>query len=229
MNEGQQLSYQGHQVALYPLGYVNITANPWSANHVVSGVSNSGCWDNGWYQTYYRPLYAPFSMTCQYSAGSSGSLGHGQLWTSNDTVWLPGYSEPQYASFMVLHSNTQYYGQGASIAQGTHFFDTGEYGLSSGPHVHMILMVGRRTTVFPAGYNPSSGYNIWYSPNPPGSIADYFYLTGEPGVGSGGYGGQNFKTWDQPPEPPEPPTGNTALLTAMLERRKRWKRIIMTS
>ncbi len=223
MNEGQQISYQGHEVALYPLSYVNITANPWSANHVVSGVSNSGCWDNGWYQTYYRPLYAPFSMTCYYSAGSAGSLGHGQLWVSNDTVWLPGYSEPQYASFMVLHSNTQYYGVGASISQGTHFFDTGDYGLGTGPHVHFILMVGRRTSVFPAGRNPTYG-NIWYSPNAPGTIADYFYLSGEPGVGSGGYGGLNWKTWDGPV------SIDTALLVAMLERKKKkWKHILMTS
>lgn len=228
MNEGQQVSYQGHEVALYPLNYVNITAGPWASNHTVVGVSNSGCWDNGWYQTYYRPLYAPFSMTCYYSAGSAGSLGHGQLWVSDDEVWLPGYSEPQYASFMVLHSNTQYYGVGDSISQGTHFFDTGDYGLGTGPHVHMILMVGRRTSVFPAGRNPTYG-NIWYSPNAPGSIADYFYLTGEPAVGSGGYGGQNFKTWHEQPEPPGP-SGNTALLAAMLERRKRkWKHIVMTS
>lgn len=229
MNEGQQISYQGHEVALYPLPYVNITAGPWASNHTVVGVSNSGCWDNGWYLTQHRPLYAPFSMTCYYSAGDTPTgNGHGQLWVSNDTVWLPGYAEPQYASFMVLHSNTQYYGYGDSISQGTHFFDTGDYGLGSGPHVHMILMVGRRTTVFPVGWNANYG-NIWYSPNAPGSIADYFYLTGEPGVGSGGYGGQNFQTWTQPPEPPTP-TGNTALLSAMLERRKRkWKHIIMTS
>lgn len=227
MNEGQKLSYNGYEVALYPLSYVNITANPWAANHIVEGVSNSGCWDNGWYLTQRRPLYAPFSMTCYYSAGDlpTGN-GHGQLWVSNAPVWLPGYSEPQYASFMVLHSNTQYYGVGDSISQGTHFFNTGDYGLGSGPHVHMILMVGRRTSVFPAGRNPSYG-NIWYSPNAPASIADYFYLTGEPGVGSGGYGGQNWKTWDGPIQPGI----NTALLIAMLERRKRkgWKHTIMIS
>lgn len=225
MNSGDTATYQGYEVALWPLEYVNITAGPWAANHIVEGVSNSGCWDNGWYLTHHRPLYAPFSMTCYYSAGSAGSLGHGQLWVSNDKVWLPGYSEPQYASFMVLHSNTQYYGVGDSISQGTHFFDTGDYGLGTGPHVHFILMVGRRTSVFPAGHNPSYG-NIWYSPNAPANIADYFYTTGtEPFVGSGGAGGLTWKTWEGSPIGPTPGEQLAAAILALFKLRKEKKRV----
>ena len=44
MNSGDKLKYLGYEVLLYPLEYLNITADPNSPNHVVSGVSNSGLW-----------------------------------------------------------------------------------------------------------------------------------------------------------------------------------------
>lgn len=225
MNSGDTVTYQGYEVALWPLEYVNITAGPWASNHIVEGIANSGCWDNGWYQTQRRPLYAPFSMECIRSYPTGSSNGHGQLWRSLDKVWLPGESQPQYATFMVLHSNTLYYGQGDTISQGTHFFDTGDFGLGSGPHVHFIIMVGYYNQAFPVGTNPTYG-NIWYSPNAPANIADYFYLTGtEPFVGSGGAGGLTWKTWEGSPIGPTPGGQLAAAILALFKLRKEKKRV----
>lgn len=197
MYEGEVLSYQGCEVALYPLNYVNITATPSAVNHVVTGVSNSGLWDNGWYgDSTIRPLFAPFTMTCQQSYPTGNANGHTQKWVSTAPVWLPGYEEPQYATFSVSHSDTLYYSVGDTIAQGTHFYNTGTFGIGSGAHVHFCLYVGQRASMFPTGSNPNGYGNIWYSPSPPGTIADFFYLDpSDLPQGSGGYGGLDWQFW----------------------------------
>ena len=174
MNRGDQAVYNGYEVCLWPLEYVGITGTPSSANHVVSGVSNSGLYDNGWYQSQIRHLYAPVTLEliATYNDGA-----HTQQWASVDPVWLPGFNDPQYITFICSHSDNLYYTQvGTIIQQGTHFYDTGTYGLGTGAHVHLGLCIGRRTNAFPTGYNAYVGGNIWYSPNPPNTIADYFYI-----------------------------------------------------
>lgn len=228
MNSGQQLSYDGYEVLLYPLEFVNITAGPDAANHIVTGVSNTGLWDNGWYINQYCPLYAPCSMHCIASYPTGSSNGHGQLWISNDKVWIPQSSEPVYVSMAFLHSNILLYDVGDYITQGTQFYQTGDFGLGSGPHVHMILQIGARSNMFPTGPNPYYG-NIWYSPAPPSTIATFFYLTGEPARGSGGYGGLNWTVWDgpTPPEPPVPGDDEAALIYFLINSRKKGGTIVL--
>ena len=182
-----QARYDGYEVLLYPLEYVGITANPYSANHTVPGVSNSGLYDNGWYQTEIRHLYAPCTMRLVASYPTGWSSGHTQMWVSTDKVWLAN-GTLDYITIGLSHSDTLYYTQiGTIIQQGTHFYDTGTYGLGGGAHVHMILCLGQRSAMFPTGHNAGWG-DIWYSPNAPDTIADFFYIAPtDEVVNSGGY------------------------------------------
>lgn len=173
--------YQGYEVLLYPLDNVGITAGPDAVNHIVNGVTNTGLWDNGWHDQQDDPLYAPCTM--EYVAYSAS--GHTQMFKSVNPVWIPGYSSPQYVTMSFSHSNTLYYTIiGDIVPQGAHFYDTGTYGIASGAHVHMCLMIGSRSTIWPVGQNPTYG-GIFYSPYPPENIADFFYLTPDITISSG--------------------------------------------
>lgn len=177
MNSGDRAVYQGYEVCLWPLSYINITGTPQSANHIVNGVANSGLWDNGYLPpNQVMPLYAPCTIQLVASYNSGESSGHTQLWRSVDKVWIPSASEPVYISFAVGHSAQLYYTNiGDIVQQGMHFYDTGTYGYVTGSHVHMILSLDYRTSMYPVGVNPTYG-NIWYSDNPPATIADMFYI-----------------------------------------------------
>lgn len=213
----RQYSYQGYEVLLYPLDNVGITADPWAANHIVSGVSNTGIWDNGWHIQQHDPLYAPCTM--EYVA--YGSSGNTQMFRSVNPVWIPGASTPQYVTMSFSHSNTLYYTTiGDIVPQGAHFYDTGDYGLGSGPHVHMILYLGSRSTMWPVGPNPTYG-NIYYSPNPPQTIADFFYLTEDITITDGW--GLSWSTWQGAP------SGSIAkiIVLNLLMRRKKKKGVIV--
>lgn len=172
MNSGDQAIYQGYEVCLWPLEYLGITAGADAPNHIINGVANSGLYDNGWYLTQVRKLYAP----CTIRLVATSTAGNTQMWVSKNPVWLPGYPDPQYITIGVSHCNNPPYSViGTEIAQGAYFYSTGDYGASAS-HVHFILEIGIRTTMFPVGYNSYLGQNIYYSPNPPGTIADMFYL-----------------------------------------------------
>lgn len=210
MNSGDHAAYQGYEVCLYPLPNVGITAGPDAVNHTVIGVSNTGLWDNGWHFSQTDPLYAPFTM--EYVAYSSS--GHTQMFRSVDPVWIPGYSSPQYVTFSVSHSATLYFTTiGTIIPQGTHFYDTGTYGLSSGAHVHFCLYIGSRSTMWPTGTNQTYG-QIFYSPNPPNTIADFFYLTPDDTISSGW--GLDWKVWEGSIEP----SGILIPILMIMKRRK---------
>lgn len=180
MKENDKAVKDGYEGLLYPLEYINITATPNASNHVVRGVSNSGLWDNGWYQQRIRKLFAPCTMRLVASYPTGNINGHTQMWVSTNKVWIPSSSEPVFITMAFSHSDTLYYTQlGTIIEQGTHFLDTGTFGIGTGAHTHMILGIGARSGMFPTGYNSYVDGNIWYSPTPPNTIADYFFITGE--------------------------------------------------
>lgn len=177
MNRGDNAVYDGYEVCLWPLEYISITANPYNANHIVNGVSNSGLYDNGWYITNIRELYAPVTMELINSYPTGSINGHTQVWRSVDKVWIPSLNEPTYITIGFSHSDTlPYTALGTVVKQGTHFYNTGTYGIGEGAHVHMILYIGRRTLMFPTGYCSYLQNNIWYSDNPPNEISDMFYI-----------------------------------------------------
>ena len=204
-------TYNGHEVLLYPLDNVGITADPYSSNHVVTGVSNTGIWDNGWHYQQDDPLYAPCTMELVANPHDSANT---QMYVSTAPVYIPGSSSPVYVTMSFSHSNTLYYNTiGDVVPQGTHFYDTGTAGLGSGPHVHMILMVGYRTSIWPVGYNPNGYGNIYYSPNPPANIADFFYLLDTDTISNGW--GLTWSRWSGTP------TSDARLITALMVHLKR--------
>lgn len=204
-------TYQGYEVNLYPLDNVGITAGPDAVNHIVTGVSDTGLWDNGWHVQQNDPLYAPCTM--EYTAYSSS--GNTQMFRSVNPVWIPGYSSPQYVTMSFSHSNTLYYTTiGDIVTQGAHFYDTGTYGIASGAHVHMCLMIGSRSSIWPVGQNPTYG-GIFYSPNPPADIAAFFYVPEDATISSGW--GLDWTRWEGLPEF----NAKIAIINLLLKRRKK--------
>lgn len=206
MKEHDKASKDGFEGLLYPLEYISITATPYYSNHLVRGVSNSGLWDNGWYQQKVRKLFAPCTMRLVASYPTGTINAHTQMWVSVDKVWIPSSSEPVFVTMGFSHSDTLYYTQlGTIIEQGTHFLDTGIYGLyGDGYHTHMILGIGARSGMFPTGYCEYLQGNIWYSPTPPNTIADYFFITGEETlINTQGLTFNKFEGY-VPPTPPTP-------------------------
>ena len=195
MNEYETAGSGGYQAALWPFEYVNITAGPNAANHQIGGVSNSGLWDQGWNQTQIRRAFAPCDMVLV-SSRSDGA--NSQIWRSTAPVWQPGNASPAYLTFICSHSNTlPFTAVGTIISQGTHFYNTGTTGASA-YHCHFVLWNGSHGAEIASvvGYNSYLGQNIYYSTDPPASIADMFYLgSTDEAAGSGGYGGQNFVRW----------------------------------
>lgn len=176
MNSGTRAEYQGYEVLLWPLEFINITATPESINHTVPQTTNSGLWDNGHRNNVQvQPLYAPCSMRLVRQYINTYQEGHTQVWQSINKVWIPQFNEPQYVTMAFSHSDTLYYTNiGTEIVQGTHFYDTGVYGIGSGAHVHMLLYIGQIVNL-PVGYNSYVRGNIYYSPNAPDNIATFFY------------------------------------------------------
>lgn len=204
-------SYNGYEILLYPLDNVGITADPYASNHTVTGVGNTGIWDNGWHYNIHDPLYAPCTMRL---VANPHDAANTQMYVSQDPVWIPGQSSPTYVTMSFSHSNTLYYNTiGDVVPQGTHFYDTGDAGLGSGPHVHMILGIGARTSIWPVGYNSLYG-NIYYSPNPPGNIADFFYLLDTDTISNDW--GLTWSRWSG-----GSPVTNARLVAAMIIKRKK--------
>lgn len=177
MNRGDRAEYDGHEVLLWPLEFINLTATPDSINHTVPQVTNSGLWDNGHTDNIdVWPLYAPCTMELLFSYSTGTINGHTQVWRSVNPVRIPESDTPVYVTMGFGHADNLIYTiAGTVITQGTHFYDTGTYGLGSGAHVHMILYIGQRSNMFPTGYNSYVAGNIWYSDNAPQNIATFFY------------------------------------------------------
>ena len=214
---GQTASYQGYEVALFPLSYINIsqTSGPSSFSHCCG----RPCDYVGIYSNF--PIYAPFSCHLCYS----DNVGNTRAYSSNAPVWTP--SGLSYVTVSFTHDNNP--PSATSFSQGQLIAHTGTAGFVTGEHTHIDQSLQGNARLVSYGITCSGG-NLCYALSGSTDPNAVFYLTGsETIINTRGY---NFQTWNNidppvppgPPEPPEPPepikTFKWWMSKRIIERRK---------
>ena len=128
MRAGERLvATDGKEVCLFPCEAMYIT--PGSSEHGVLALDFLPRNISGQVITA-MPCYAPFSGTLVYTGND-----HNCILESDDLVHMPDGSL-EYGRVLVAHSFTAPV-QGTHYNQGEEFYKSGNYGLSTGEHLHM--------------------------------------------------------------------------------------------
>ena len=181
MVRGEQITFKGHEVCLFPLDYVYCTqiSGPSSYSHCCG----HPCDYIGPNNVY--PIYAPFSCTKSNFTDTS----NGRIFYSDNKVWTP--SGLTYATIYIGHDDnplsTTRFNQGDIIGH------TGMYGFVTGDHTHMDQTKQIATSTINSGITCSGGNQCWMLPN---SAYPYevFYMSGAETIVD--TYGMNFQTWN---------------------------------
>lgn len=142
----------GHEVCLFPLEYMNIS-NP---EHQLYAIDFLGWSSTG--RRYDCPCYAPFSGSVVYTGNDHNMI----YWSSNPVRCADGTLSD--VTVLVAHSNTAPSGVGTTFTQGDLWYHTGNYGVSTGDHLHMEVAKGH--VMWDSGGThlmlPSHMYDIMY-------------------------------------------------------------------
>ena len=181
MRANERITYDGYEVALFPMDYLYITqtSSPSSLSHCCGHpIDIIG-------RTATYPLYAPCSCHRVY-------LGNDYvIYSSDDKVWTP--QGLTYITFEFAHDNNT--PSKSTFTQGELIAHTGTKGFVTGDHCHLDQCALHNANVVNSGITCSGGNVCW---NLNGSAYPYniFYLSGsETVVQTQGY---NFQTWSQP-------------------------------
>lgn len=187
MKANQTCTYDGHQVALFPMDIVNVTQTSGTGQY-------SHCCGHptdfvGTHKDY--PVYAPFDCTL-YNSGGSDLNGNRRMYVSDEMVWtLNGL---QYVSVSFTHDDNPptktHFKQGELIAH------TGETGRVSGDHLHMDQSFTPRDPLINYGYS-CDGVNPCYAMANSEPVNHVFYLTGDETIIN--TMGIEFETWTDSP------------------------------
>lgn len=130
MRPNQRLvASDGHEVCLFPCETLYLTEARDPDEHDVLALDFLPYNTSGQRITA-MPCYAPFSGTIVYTGND-----HNLILESDDLVHMPDGSL-EYGRVLVAHSFTAPV-YGTHYTQGQEFYRTGNYGLSSGEHLHM--------------------------------------------------------------------------------------------
>lgn len=131
MRAGETLrDNNNNEVCLFPLEYLHIS----QGEHQQYAIDFLGWGANG--RVYDCPCYAPFSGSVVYTGNDHNMI----FWSTNpvhcvdDTI--------SHVTILVAHSNTAPAIVGTTIFQGALFYHTGNYGVSTGDHLHMEVALG---------------------------------------------------------------------------------------
>ena len=124
------LDNTGHEVCLFPLEYMNIS-NP---EHQQYAIDFLGWGASG--RVYDCSCYAPFSGRVVYTGNDHNMI----YWSTNPVRCADGNLSD--VTVLVAHSNTAPSGVGTTFSQGDLWYHTGNYGVSSGDHLHMEVAKG---------------------------------------------------------------------------------------
>lgn len=167
MLAGQTCTYEGHEVALFPLDIVNIsqTSGQSSYSHCCGHATDYV----GTYSDY--PVYAPFTCTL-YNSGTYNR----RMYVSDEMVWtLNGL---QYVSVSFTHDDNPptktHFRQGELIA---HSGSTGGAQMT-GDHCHMDQSFTPRAPLIDYGVVCAGG-NECYAMQDSEPVNHVFYLTGD--------------------------------------------------
>lgn len=141
---------QGNEVCLFPLDYLHLS----QGEHQQYAMDFLGWNANG--RVYDCPCYAPFSGSVVYTGNDHNMI----YWSDNPVRLVDGTLS--HVSILVAHSMTAPAGVGTHFTQGDLWYHTGNYGQSTGDHLHMEVALGHVTWA-PGGLhllNPAHMYNV---------------------------------------------------------------------
>lgn len=140
MLAGQKLkSYQGNEVALFPLEYLYMTQDS-GGDYSHAGTYNidfSGWGASG--RVKLCPYYAPCKMKVVNTQWDPNS--HNIVWESTEKVLLAN-NQVDYLTIAFAHDNNLLYKVGDVVEQGTLIGHTGTTGHVTGDHVHICCGQG---------------------------------------------------------------------------------------
>lgn len=124
----------GNEVCLFPLEYLYLSTARDPAEHQLYAMDFFG-W-NLLGRVYNCPCYAPFSGSVVYTGNDHNMI----YWSSNPVRLVDGTLS--HVSILVAHSDTAPPSVGTSFVQGQLWYHTGNYGQSTGDHLHMEVALG---------------------------------------------------------------------------------------
>lgn len=121
---------QGNEVCLFPLEYLHMS----QGEHQLYALDFLG-W-NSLGRVYDCPCYAPFSGEIVYTGNDHNMI----YWSTNPVRLVDGTLS--HVSILVAHSMTAPAAVGSTFVQGQLWYHTGNYGHSTGDHLHMEVALG---------------------------------------------------------------------------------------
>ncbi len=138
----------GNEVALFPMEYLYMS----QGEHQLYALDFLGWNANG--RVYNCPCYAPFSCRVTYTGND-----HNMICQSlNKVRFVDGTLD--YATVLVAHSMTAPPRLGTIFTQGDLWYHTGNYGQSTGDHLHMEVAKGRVSWAV-GGLHLKNPYHMW--------------------------------------------------------------------
>lgn len=138
----------GNEVALFPMEYLYMS----QGEHQLYALDFLGWNANG--RVYNCPCYAPFSCRVTYTGND-----HNMICQSlNKVRFVDGTLD--YATVLVAHSMTAPPRLGTIFTQGDLWYHTGNYGISTGDHLHMEVAKGR-VSWGAGGLHLKNPYHMW--------------------------------------------------------------------
>lgn len=123
----------GNEVALFPLEYLNVS----NREHQLLAIDFLGWGSSG--RVYNCPCYAPFTGQVVYTGNDHNMI----YWSNSKVRFVDGTLD--FASVLVAHSETPPAIVGSVFTQGSLWYHTGNYGYSSGDHLHIEVARGHVT------------------------------------------------------------------------------------
>ena len=143
---------QGNEVALFPMEYLYLSTARNPAEHQLLAMDFFGWTAQG--RTFDVPCYAPFTCRVTYTGND-----HNMICQSvNPVRYVDGTLD--YATVLVAHSDTAPPVVGTIIQQGDLWYHTGNYGQSTGDHLHMEVAKGKQTWDT-GGLNLKNAYHMY--------------------------------------------------------------------
>lgn len=138
----------GNEVCLFPLEYLRIS----QGEHQLYALDFLG-W-NSLGRVYDCPCYAPFTGEVVYTGNDHNMI----FWSSSPVRFVDGTLD--YATILVAHSDTAPPSVGTVIGQGQLWYHTGNYGQSTGDHLHMEVARGHVRWDY-TGTHLDNPYHMW--------------------------------------------------------------------
>ena len=127
----------GNEVILFPMADLYLSTDRDPAEHDLYAMDFFG-WDNG-LRIYDCPCYAPCSCKVVYTGNDHNMI----CWSFNPVRLIDGTLS--HVSILVAHSDTAPASVGSTFVQGQLWYHTGNYGQSTGDHLHIEIALGHVT------------------------------------------------------------------------------------